>query len=304
MISQPSRRYATLEFDSGRWIDFPLREGDIIISTPPKTGTTWVQMICALLIFQTPVPPQALAVMSPWLDYLETPQEELYARLAEQDHRRVIKTHTPLDGLPIDPRAKYIVIGRHPVDRAASLYNQLANIDYRRLSEFIDEAHRIGGKRRGRLAEPPPLPPIREWLENWCAPSHVGDMGSVPDDLVETIHHLHQAWTQRAQPYIWLTHFDDLRNDLSAEMARLAAWLDITVEPAVWTTLVKAATFEEMKSQAARVAPTHVLKSPEAFFHRGQSGTGWDVLSAEGHAAYLARVERMAPPDFLAWLHR
>jgi len=28
--------------------------GDIIISTPPKCGTTWVQMICALLILQEP----------------------------------------------------------------------------------------------------------------------------------------------------------------------------------------------------------------------------------------------------------
>jgi hypothetical protein len=33
--------------DSARWLGFPFRDGDIVISTRSKTGTTWVQMICA-----------------------------------------------------------------------------------------------------------------------------------------------------------------------------------------------------------------------------------------------------------------
>jgi len=41
-------------FDSSRWDGFELRPGDIIVATPPKCGTTWTQMICALLILQEP----------------------------------------------------------------------------------------------------------------------------------------------------------------------------------------------------------------------------------------------------------
>ena len=37
---------------AARWADFEFRPGDIVISTLPKSGTTWVQMICALLIFR------------------------------------------------------------------------------------------------------------------------------------------------------------------------------------------------------------------------------------------------------------
>ena len=44
------RRYEASMYDSNRWDGFELRPGDIIISTPPKCGTTWTQMICALLI--------------------------------------------------------------------------------------------------------------------------------------------------------------------------------------------------------------------------------------------------------------
>jgi hypothetical protein len=39
-------------FDSSRWDSFERRPGDIIICTPPKCGTTWTQMICALLVLQ------------------------------------------------------------------------------------------------------------------------------------------------------------------------------------------------------------------------------------------------------------
>src|ERR1035441_5872145 len=97
MASTPYR-YQSPEEDSGRWSNFPFRDGDIVISTRSKTGTTWVQMICALLIFHAPELPAPIAQLSPWLDHLITPREEVYARLAAQQHPRFIKTHTPPDG--------------------------------------------------------------------------------------------------------------------------------------------------------------------------------------------------------------
>jgi aryl sulfotransferase len=84
-----------------------------------KTGTTWVQMVCELLIFQTPQLNAPIGWYSPWLDLIVRPKEESFTLLAAQQHRRFIKTHTPLDGIPIDPRATYIVVGRHPLDAAA-----------------------------------------------------------------------------------------------------------------------------------------------------------------------------------------
>lgn len=108
--------------DSGRWLGFRARPGDIVISTRRKTGTTWMQTICALLIFQTPELPDSLWQLSPWLDSQDLPLERVYARLAEQRHRRFIKTHTPLDGIPLDARVTYIVTARHPLDTFVSLH--------------------------------------------------------------------------------------------------------------------------------------------------------------------------------------
>ncbi|MEU5928206.1 sulfotransferase domain-containing protein [Streptomyces antimycoticus] len=305
MMTETPRRYLSPEHNSVRWDDFPLRDGDIVISTPPKSGTTWVQMMCALLIFQTPDLPQPLEVLSPWLDqppWLDQmrSQEEVYARLSEQKHRRVIKTHTPLDGLPLDPRVSYIVVARHPLDRALSVYHQTANIDLERVYAAQD-----GSDPQSRQS-PPPLPSMREWLQYWCLPQPTDDQGiAVPESLHQTVHHLYDAWNRQAQPNVRLLHYNDLCADLAGQMAALAEWLGITVNESVWPDLVKAATFDEMKSRAERLAPdTEILKDPAKFFRSGRSGGSQDFLTEGDLDAYRKRVGDLAPKPFLDWLHR
>ena len=144
--------YRSPDEDSARWLGFAYRPGDIVISTRSKTGTTWAQMICALLVFQTADLPAPLSQLSPWLDWLIVPREEVFAQLAAQQHRRFIKTHTPLDGLPLDNRATYIVTGRHPLDAAVSLFHQGENIDRARLRSLTGRPPVLG--------EPPPLAPL------------------------------------------------------------------------------------------------------------------------------------------------
>src|SRR3712207_3557565 len=94
-------RYRSVVADSARWDRFDLRSGDIVISTPPKCGTTWTQALCAFLILGGPDLPAPLDQLSPWLDMQVRPIDEVRAELDAQQHRRFIKTHTPLDGLPL-----------------------------------------------------------------------------------------------------------------------------------------------------------------------------------------------------------
>src|SRR5215208_7222068 len=135
-LQTPRTRYRTIIADSGRWDGFAFRPGDVVISTPPKCGTTWTQMLCALLIFDGPDFPAPLADLSPWLDMCTRPLAEVTAALAVQNHRRFIKTHTPLDGIPLRADVTYLVVGRDPRDVAISLEHHHANVDKERFLEL------------------------------------------------------------------------------------------------------------------------------------------------------------------------
>jgi aryl sulfotransferase len=289
-------RYRSSDEDSGRWLGFPFRPGDIVISTRSKSGTTWMQMICALLVFQTPNLPASLSNVSPWLDWLITPRAEVYARLASQQHRRFIKTHTPLDGIPLDQRATYIVVARHPLDMAVSLYHQGNNLDRERL-------RRLTGQPEPN--EPPsPRPPLREWLLSWI--DRDVDPHEELDSLPGVMWHLSDAWNRRHEPNVVLVHYDDLSNDLDGQMRRLATLLEFTVADDRWPQLVEAATFEHMRARADRLAPapSGIFKDRRAFFRQGRSGTGRELLSDQELAHYHARAAKLASSDLLAWLHR
>ncbi|MFC7643922.1 hypothetical protein ACFQX6_26500 [Streptosporangium lutulentum] len=89
-------------------------------------------------------------------------------------------------------------------------------------------------------------------------------------------------------------------------MRGLARSLDIQVPEEEWPRLVESATFTSMRSRADELAPNHsgVLKDTAAFFRRGASGSGRELLSDDELARYHERVSRLAPPDLLEWLHR
>ena len=289
-------RYCSADEDSARWAGFPFRDGDIVISTRSKSGTTWMQMICALLVFQTADLPAPLGELSPWLDWLITPRDEVYARLSAQPHRRFIKTHTPLDGIPLDSRATYLVVARHPLDMAVSLYHQGDNIDHARLRQLTGQPE--------PAARPGPRPQLRDWLLDWI------DDDASPreqmDSLPGVMWHLSDAWGRRSEANMILVHYEDLSADLAGEMHRLARLLGFAVPGKTWPALVRAATFEQMRASAGRFAPdpSGVLKDAAAFFRRGISGSGRELLTDDELARYHARTAQMAPPSLLTWLHR
>lgn len=297
-MSPTPTRYRSADEDSARWLGFAYRPGDIVISTRSKSGTTWMQMICALLVLRTPDLPAPLAQLSPWLDWLVVPRDAVLARLEAQEHRRFIKTHTPLDGIPLDPRATYIVVARHPLDAAVSLYHQSDNLDRERLRQLIGEPEPESGPL------PASRPLLRDWLLTWI--DRDVDPQEELDSLVGVMWHLSDAWARRGAANVVLVHYDDLIADLEGEMRRIAGLLDIAVSGRVWPDLVAAASFGAMRNRARQLAPdpAGVLKDSAAFFRNGRSGSGRGLLTRDQLMLYSACAAELAPPDLLRWLHR
>lgn len=290
-------RYTSDVDDNTRWFDFAFREGDIVVSTRSKHGTTWMQMICALLVFQQPTLPAPLHRLSPWLDWRITPTDDVFSLLAAQRHRRIIKSHTPLDGLPADDRATYVVVAREPVDAAVSLYHQGANLNRARINELVGLPPPDEGAQ--------PRPPLRDWLLEWI--EHDADPRERLESLPGVIWHVTDAWHRReGTPRVLLVHYDDLVADLEGEMRRLAAALGEAVPEDRWPALVRAAGFSEMSRAPRDLAPdpAGLMHDVNAFFRRGSSGAAAEVLTEAELARYRARVGELAEPDVARWLVR
>ena len=92
------------------WDSFKFRDGDIVVATYAKSGTTWMQQILAQLIFNG-AENLEISKVSPWVDFRLMPPEVI-AGLEDLAHRRFVKTHLPVDALVFSSKAKYLYIGR------------------------------------------------------------------------------------------------------------------------------------------------------------------------------------------------
>jgi hypothetical protein len=303
-MGQQFVRYRSFISDNIRWEGFTFRPDDIVITTPAKCGTTWTQMICALLIFQKTEFDQPLDRLSPWFDMLTRDADDVLARVEAQTHRRFIKTHTPLDGLPWDERVTYIGVGRDPRDVALSFDHHMDNMD---ITALVNA--RAGAVGLDDLAEFfPEGPPVRHEreIDRFWAWVDLDDVTST-SGLKPTLHHLATLWEVRHRPNVVLLHYDDLKDDLDGQMRMVADRLGIVVPDERWPELVAAASFDHMRARASEVAPeidNTLWHSNEQFFHRGTSGQWRSLLDESDLRRYFARVAEVAEADVAAWAHR
>lgn len=290
--------YQNVLMDSGRWERFVPRDGDVVVCTAYKAGTTWTQMICALLIHQTPDLPRPLAEMSPWLDMLLSPLDAVLANYDAQPHRRVIKTHTPLDGLPYYDNVTYLYCGRDPRDVFLSMQNHMANLNAVQLASLLIEQ-----------GLEPKLPPalsddVNDRFRLWLTKGTF-DWEEDGFPYWSLFNHAMSFWAHRDAPNLHFLHYADLSADLQGQMRRLAGILGVEVDEAKWPALIKAASFADMKANADRTAPNTdhgIWGANSDFFRNGVSGQWRGALSEDSLTFYEDIKAARFPPALTGWL--
>ena len=285
-----TRELMNHHMDSTIWNEFRFRDDDIIVATYAKSGTTWTQQIVGQLVFGGDGD-VVIHDISPWLDLRAPPTPVKLGMLEAQSHRRVVKTHLPLDALVFSPEAKYLYIGRDGRDVLFSFYNHHC--------QGNEQWYEILNDTPGRVGPPldPPDPDVRRYFRTWL------ERDGYP--IWSFWENISSWWAARNLPNVRLVHFNALKADLAGEMKAIADFLEIEIPPERWPQVVEHCTFDYMKANAEKVAPLGggiFEGGASSFIHKGVNGRWRDVLSAEESAAYEAMALEKLGPDCARWL--
>lgn len=296
MDKLPERKhvYQNHTLNSKNWDNYVPRDDDIIVATPYKSGTTWMQTIVQRLIFLD-TENRNLWEISPWIELRS--RANAIDRIEEQTHRRSVKTHLPLDGLPYFPQIKYIVVNRDARDIFMSFWNHYSNFTDAARKRLNESSHLVGN----------PMPPapenIHKGWQNWMTKGWF-EWETEGYPWWSCLRHVQTWWDFRRLPNILHVHYNDLLHDLEGEIRRVADYLDIVIPEELVAPIVESVTFDSMKQQGEQIMGemASVQNGVQTFFNKGTNGRWHDVLTADELKLYQAAVQRELTPNCARWL--
>lgn len=290
-LPKQTRVYKTEQFQSERWDDWKFRDDDIIVSTAMKSGTTWMLRIVGLLIFQDLNKVDNEVMGAIWPDAaFGGPIEDLLADAEAKTHRRFMKSHIPMDGLPYHPKAKYINVARDVRDNFMSLQHHWQGAA-EPMYDLIDTLW------------PDPFPrfadqgDIHERWRRWMTEGR-HDFVSDGWPFQSVFNFADSFWNTRTTPNILMVHYNDMKTDLEGEMRRVAEFLEIEIPEADWPGYIEAASFDSMKRDLDEMVPEFnffFAHGATGFMNKGTNNRWKDELTDEDLALYEAKASKLDP---------
>lgn len=299
-----TRVYLNHHLDSTRWAGYQPRDGDIIVSTSYKAGTTFTQCILMSLICGGVDSLQRLEdEVSPWIDLRHRPGrvEDIYGMLDAQSHQRFLKSHLALDGLPYYDNVHYLIVARDPRDVFMSFANHYGNY-----TPFAFERFNAG------LNDSEQLPPfekdIHKLWKNWITRGWF-EWESEGYPFWGNLHHIQSYWNYRHLPNLHFLNYADMISDLEGTVRRISDWIGVDASVEDISRVAAEANFDSMKKMAIQADRTEAPDEPRvfaggnaAFINKGTNGRWRGVLTPEDLALYEQAKERVLSAECARWL--
>lgn len=226
------------------------------------------------------------SLKSPWIDFNVRDNAEVMAGLEAQGHRRHVKTHTPLDGIPVWSELSYITVYRHPIDVYFSALKHARNQKEEISRQLFPKEY---------FSEDP-SDGFRIFLE--------GDYFEAAS-LQAIVEHYRCTLSREPSESLLRLHYADMLRDLSGTFERIGNHIGISHPPEITAQLVEAATFDSMKANAHRFAPSAGQgnwKDDAAFFDSASSNKWEGQLSEIELSEYDNRISEFLTPEERSWI--
>ncbi len=191
---------------------FRPRSSDVIIATYPKAGTTWMQQITHGLRSGGDMSFEEITEVTPWIELAYDLGWDLDADQAYEP--RIFKSHW--NAMQVPPGCRYIAVLRDPIDTMLSFYDFM--------NGWILERDQI------------PLDEFVAFIT--IRDHHAGDYWS----------HLSSWWKRRAEPCVFLTTFEEMKQDLRRVVSRIASFMGTSSDPSILDVAARQSEFAFMKA--------------------------------------------------------
>lgn len=259
--------------------NFKPRASDVLITTAPKAGTTWMQQILHQLRSGGDPDFDSIDEVVPWL---ELPREglswqETLERYENIQQPRVFKTHCTYEQTPGTDIVKIIMSSRDPRDCCVSFYYHVM--------DMTDDARKSVGF------------------------DHFNSF----DDVFEAWLH-YAAWYRNVQSWwphfnddnvLWL-RYEDMKQSLEDSTDNIITFLEWDVTSDQRSKALEYSSFEWMKThsekftrQGKSAKPTF---KPGGFIRKGKVGDHKTKLSSEQEQRILEKAAQLLEPDCLEFL--
>jgi len=287
------------------WIDAEIqsrvqwRDGDVVVSVPVKSGTTWTMNIVHQLRSGGDPDLEDVYVEVPWLELVPAPgvtQEQRLAKFAAmpRDRRRAFKTHSGPGLLPYQKPGRgrkdvrYVVVARNPDEAIASMHP-------------FAHAH------------------THAWFDLWKLPREAFCKQDFANFYYEVGRNLFPPalfgfvaawWPQRHSKNVLLLHFSDMKADHEGSVRKIARFLGFRPTAKQWPKILDYTSFAWMKAHEdkfeLRTAAAVPVLDSGAMVRRGVvGGAQADGVTAE-ISADIAQLGREVLKDDAAieWFYR
>jgi hypothetical protein len=278
--------------------DIRWRDGDVVISVPAKSGTTWMMNIVHQLFTGGTADFGDIYAEVPWIEFIGGPErtgQDVMQRLEAMptDRRRAFKTHSAPPTIPYfepgaKPDVKYVVVFRNPEEALVSFW------------PFLD-AH------------------ADEWFDLWQVPRAAmtrPDFASFYSEVIDANQMqgmffglLAAWWPLRRKSNVLFMHYADMKKDHEGTIRKVADFLGESPSASQWRTILEYTSFAWMKRHEdkfeAMSAGTVPILKRGAMIRKGEAGGAKQDGMTDAIAQHLRQVgERIcSDPVALKWYY-
>ena len=258
---------------------FQALESDVLITTAPKAGTTWMQQILYQMRSGGDTAFDNIDTVVPWL---ERPRKrknwrqmlDYYDTLLRP---RLFKTHCTAEQTPGIGTASIILTVRDPRDCCVSFYHHLMNM--------TDSARDMAGHHRPAS--------FAAHVDTWLK-------------FAAWFRNIKSWWPYRDHEKVLLLRYQDLKRDLGASVDQIDEFLGWGLTPEQKAKVLEYSSFDWMKAHdekfSGQTESGNYLFKPGRFIRQGKVGAYTDLITPELEKKILDRTHAELEPECLRFL--